>query len=246
MPVLAALGYRVWAPNQRGYGGTTRPARMQEYSLENLTADVAGMIDASGATEVVLLGHDWGGIVAWTFALRAVRPLRRLVILNVPHPAAYLRCLRRPSGFGQMLRSWYVGAFQLARLPEWMMRRNDAAAVVESIVRSSDRFPAELLEAVRANALEPGALTAMVNWYRAYVRGGGLRRQQALGYPVIQTPTLLLWGDQDRFLSTATTRHTEDYVADLTVTMLPGVSHWVQQDAPEAVADALRAFLAVG
>ena len=106
LPQFSALidaGYRVWAPNQRGYGGTTRPARMQDYSIEHLMNDVAGLIDASRARHVVLFGHDWGALVAWCFAARRLRPLDGLVIINVPHPVCFARALRRP---GQILRSF--------------------------------------------------------------------------------------------------------------------------------------------
>ena len=244
---LAAMGYRVWAPNQRGYGQTSRPEGIEAYALEHLVADVAGLIDASGARRVVLLAHDWGGIVAWTFAMRRPRlktagALERLVIINVPHLAAYLRNLRP----GQMLRSWYVLLFQIPRLPEWWLRRNGARAVSGAIVGSSTAragLRPELLAAVQANAAQPGALRAMVNWYRAFVRGGGLARQRALGWPKITVPTLLLWGDRDRFLAKYTTDGTDHFVEDLTVEFLPGVSHWVQQDAPEATNAALRRFL---
>lgn len=243
MQALAALGYCVWAPNQRGYGQSSRPPHLEDYALEHLVADVAGLIDASGARNVVLLGHDWGGIVAWIFAVRQIRPLARLVIINVPHPAVFARQMRRP---GQMLRSWYVAAFQMPRLPEWILGRNGARAVSESMRKSStapDQFPAALLEATRSNAAQPGALRAMIHWYRALVRGGGLKRQVAQGFPTITVPTLLLWGEEDRFLARYTTEGTHRFVENLTLEFLPGVSHWVQQDAPAACNDALRRFL---
>ncbi len=240
---LAGLGYRVWAPNQRGYGLSSRPPEMQAYAIERLMDDVAGLIDASGAREVVLLGHDWGALVAWCFATRKLRPLAKLVIINVPHPVCFARSLRRP---GQLLRSWYTLAFQLPRLPERVLARDSARAIGESMLRSSGaphRFPRELLEATRANAAQPGALRAMIDWYRAFLRGGGLRRQMRLGFPVIETPTLLLWGECDRFLAKYTTDGTGEFVRDLTAEFLPGVSHWVQQDAPLLCNAALRRFL---
>lgn len=243
MPVLAAMGYRVWAPNQRGYGRSSRPPRIEDYAIERLMEDVAGLIDAAGALEVVLVAHDWGALVAWTFAARRVRPIERLVIANVPHPACFARELRRP---GQMLRSWYVGFFQLPRLPEMVLGRRRAALVGRMMVGTSTdpkHFPAELVEAVRENAAQPGALTAMIHWYRALVRGGGLRRQMRLGWPVIETPTLMLWGDRDVALSLRTTEGTDEYVRDLRFVQLPGVSHWVQQDATERCNAELRAFL---
>ncbi len=244
MPVLAALGYRVWAPNQRGYGLTSRPPGVANYAIEHLMADVAALIDASGAEETVLLGHDWGAIVAWTFAARQLRPVSRLVIINVPHPVLFARALRRRPG--QMLRSWYAALFQLPRLPEWLLGRNQARPVAEMMRRTSTSpktFPLDLLEATRANAAQPGALTAMLNWYRAFFRGGGLRRQLRLGLPPIDAPTLLLWGERDFALAKHTTYGTEAFAPNLTTRYLPGVSHWVQQDAPGVCNEALQEFL---
>ena len=244
MPVLASLGYRVWAPNQRGYGRTSRPGRMQDYAIEHLVEDVAGLIDASGAREVVLLAHDWGALVAWTFAARHVRPLRKLVIINVPHPVLFARALRRNPE--QMLRSWYAGFFQIPRLPEWLLSRRGAQPVAEMILRTSTApatFPRNLLEATRANAAQPGALTAMLHWYRAFLRGGGLGRQLRLGYPPIEVPTLLVWGEEDTALAKSITYRTEAFAPQLTKVYLPGVSHWVQQDATAVCNSALREFL---
>lgn len=243
MQPLVEMGYRVWAPNQRGYGASSRPMHVQDYAIEQLMADVAGLIDASGAKRVVLLGHDWGAIVAWIFAARRVRPLEALVIVNVPHPARFAQSLRRP---GQMLRSWYAMLFQIPWLPERVLARNGAAAVPWSMLRTSTApktFPRDLLEATRANAAQPGAMRAMIHWYRAFIRGGGLRRQMKLGWPMIDVPTLMLWGEKDMFLAKYTTYGTDRYVRDLRLRYLPGVSHWVQQDATEQCNAELRPFL---
>jgi pimeloyl-ACP methyl ester carboxylesterase len=212
--------------------------------IEQLMADVAGLIDASEARRVVLLGHDWGGIVAWCFATRRLRPLERLVIINVPHPVCFARSLRRP---GQVLRSWYALAFQLPILPERILGRNGAQMVGKSMLRTStapNRFPNDLVEAACANAAQPGALKAMIDWYRAFLRGGGLWRQIRQGFPPIEVPTLLLWGEEDRFLAKYTTDGTAEYVQELTVEFLPGISHWVQQDATAHCNEALTEFLA--
>ena len=243
MFALARLGYRVWAPNQRGYGKTSRPGRIDDYAIEKLMDDVAGLIDASAATRVTLLGHDWGAIVAWCFATRRLRRLEKLVIINVPHPVCFVRSLAHPE---QMIRSWYAGLFQVPGLPEWMLRRKGAWPIVASMLRSStspETFPRDLLEATRSHAAEPGALKAMIHWYRAFLRGGGLRRQLRLGFPAIDTPTLLLWGEEDRFLTKRTTIGTEQFVSSLTTHYLPGVSHWVQQDATEVCNRLLGQFL---
>ena len=259
MHLLAELGYRVWAPNQRGYGRSSRPQRVRDYAIEELMEDVASLVDVAGARwaratgrdasgqKVVLLGHEWGAIVAWCFATRRVRPLERLVIINVPHPACFARALRRHPG--QVLRSWYAMAFQLPGLPEWWLGRNGARAVPASMLSSStapERFPRDLLEATRRNAAQPGALKAMIHWYRAWLRGGGMRRQMRLGWPPIETPVLMLWGTEDRFLANYTTEGTGEFVQELKLKLLPGVSHWVQQNAPEICAAELREFLKQG
>jgi pimeloyl-ACP methyl ester carboxylesterase len=241
LPLLAELGYRAWAPNQRGYGRTARPPHVDDYRPDRLVADVAGLIDVSGATSVTLIGHDWGAAVAWLFATNRVRPLERLVIMNVPHPALFARRLR---SLDQALRSWYMLFFQLPAVPELALRWNHALPVARAFLSNASdtsRFPPAVLDVYRRNALAPGALTAMLNWYRALVRGA--RDQARRTYPVIDVPTLLIWGDADVALTKATTFGTERYVRDLTIRYLSGVSHWVQQDAPLTVNAMLAAFL---
>lgn len=243
LPLLAELGYLAWAPDLRGYGETERPVGTGAYAIERLLDDVAGLIDASGSESTVLLAHDWGGVIAWYFAMRRPRPLERLVIMNVPHPACMERALRTAR---QLLRSWYVLFFQLPVLPELVLRWRRAAVVGEmfrGMAVDKGRFPDAVLDVYRRNACAPGAATAMLNYYRALVRGGGGARQRRLGYPVIDTPTLLLWGEQDAALGKETTYGTEAYVRDLTIRYLPPVSHWVQQEAPETVNAMLEAWL---
>jgi pimeloyl-ACP methyl ester carboxylesterase len=243
LPMLADEGYTAWAPNLRGYGNSARPDSMAAYALEDLMEDVAGLIDASGARETVLIAHDWGAVIAWYFAMRQIRPLEKLIICNVPHPGAM------SSGgfsFEQLKRSWYIFFFQIPGLPERMLGRDGAKGVGEMIRNSAcnpELFPDELIDVYSRNAAQPGALTAMVNYYRALVRGGGARRQQQQGFPIIRIPTLMVWGEEDVALTKETTYDTENFVEDLTIRYLPRVSHWVQQDAPEAVNAMMRAFL---
>jgi len=149
-------------------------------------------------------------------------------------------------GVAQLRKSWYIFFFQLPRVPEWLMGRHDARAIGEAFRRSScdaSRFPDEVIGVYSRNAAQPGALTAMINYYRALVRGGGARRQQEAGYPMIDTPTLMVWGEDDVALTKDTTYGTEEHVRELTIRYLPRVSHWVQQEAPEAVNAMIRAFL---
>jgi pimeloyl-ACP methyl ester carboxylesterase len=243
LPVLAQLGYRAWAPNQRGYGRSSRPPRVADYAIENLVADVAGLIDASRAKRTVLIGHDWGAVVAWAFATRQVRELDALIIMNVPHPRCYFQRLFRSA---QFFKSWYIYLFQLPWLPEWLLTRNNARAVSGMVLKTSsnrEKFPRDLLDVFQQNARSPGAVRAMLNWYRAAFRSGGAMRQQRKGFPIIHTRTLMIWGEEDAALDKSTTYDTHQYVRDLTLRYLPGVSHWVQQDATDAVNEMMACFL---
>ncbi len=243
LPTLARLGYRAWAPDLRGYGRSDRPRGVQAYAIERLMEDVAGLIDASGARSTLLVGHDWGAIVAWYFAMRKLRALERLVIVNVPHPAAMERALR--GSRRQLLRSWYVFFFQIPGLAERLLAARDGRLLVRALRNSSAPgcFSEAALEGYRRAVREPGAARAMVSYYRALLRGGG-RRQRRLGYPVIETPTLMIWGEEDVALGKETTEGTDRHVADLQLRFLPGVSHWVPEEAPEAVETMLEAWLA--
>ncbi len=235
MPVLAGLGYRVWAVNQRGYGRTTRPGTVADYALPHLLADVAALIDASGATSVVLIGHDWGAMVAWCFAAGQIRPLERLVIMNVPHPLCLRRALKQ---WRQRRKSWYMAFFQMPLVPEWLLAARGGASVRRMF--GGLALPPEVLDVYARQIAEPGAARAMVNWYRA-------ARDPGPGLPdltrVIEVPTLMIWGENDVALDVICLDGTDRYVRSLTIERLPGVSHWVQQDAPEAVNALLRRFL---
>lgn len=241
LPALAGLGYRAWAPDLRGYGQTDRPGQLSAYAIERLLEDIAGLIEASGARSTVLLGHDWGAMLCWYYAMWPTRPIDRLVIMNVPHPA----CFRDNMSLRQLGRSWYAMFFQIPKLPEKLLGARGARFVGEAFRRAAvdkSRFPDDVLEVYRAAARQPGALTAMLNYYRAIQRGGG-RRMHRLGYPRIEIPTLMIWGEVDPALGKELTYGTEHRVADLTLRYLPNVSHWVQQEAPETVNTMLEAWL---
>jgi len=243
IPLLAGLGYRVWAPNLRGYGGTDSPQEVSAYKTRTLVEDVAALIRVSGAKETLLMAHDWGGALAWSLAMLEPRLIQRLIVLNCPHPACFAREWRWPV---QASKSWYMFFFQLPRLPEFLLGRREGRATSELIRRTSrnpSRFPDETLEIYRQNAARPGGLTAMINWYRAAFRNGGFTRLRNQNRPKIAVPTLFLWGGADTALSLRTTCGTEDYVTDLTFRMFPGVSHWIQQEAPEAVNGMIEAWI---
>ena len=239
MPMLADLGMKVWAPNLRGYGNSSVPDRVEDYRVETLMDDVAALIDLSGCTEVTLIAHDWGAVIAWYFAMRQVRSLDRLIICNVPHPAA----MQSAMGWRQLVRSWYAIFFQIPGLAEWLLGRGDLGELMRDGSASPANFSSDVLGIYRANGRRPNGLRGMINYYRALIRGGGSRRQRDLGTPTIETPTLMLWGEDDTALTIETTYDTDQWVRDLTLRYLPRISHWVQQDAPDEVNAMMQAFI---
>jgi len=240
MPLLAKLGYTVWAPNMRGYGKTSRPANVADYHIDHLVADAAALIDAAGAKNTLLMAHDWGAVIAWQFAIRKARPLDRLVIMNVPHPACMTREFRT---WAQLKKSWYIFFFQIPWLPERLLGARGGDPIRRAFVDMAvdkARFPVAVTDEYRRNALEPGALKAMINYYRAAMRAGTAAMTPA---GMIETPTLMVWGEEDSALGKATTVGTDQYVRHLTLRYLPGVSHWVQQEAPERVNAMIEAWI---
>jgi epoxide hydrolase 4 len=161
--------------------------------------------------------------------------------MNVPHPKLAEKGLRTRR---QLAKSWYIFFFQLPWIPEWLLARNHCAAIAQAfrgMAVDKGRFPDEVLRVYQDAAAEPGALTAMVNYYRALMRN--LRRTRHRGTPRIETPTLMIWGEEDTALGKELTFGTDEYVSDLTLRYLPKVSHWVQQEAPEAVNEMIEAWL---
>jgi len=240
LPVLAEAGWHAVAPDLRGYGDSSRPRERSVYTLRHLVNDAAALFDAFGARRRLLVAHDWGAAIAWQFAMERARPLDGLIIMNVPHPAIARAVIRR--SFAQLRRSWYIFFFQLPWLPEAALRARGARAIGEmfrGMAVDKSRFPDAVLDHYRQNALRPGALTAMINYYRAnFVQIG--RDQPS---PRIDVPTLMIWGEQDAALGIEMTEGYEPYVADFTLQRLPNVSHWVQQEAPEKVNQLMREWL---
>ena len=239
MPLLSDLGMKVWAPNLRGYGNSAAPMGIDDYSIEKLVDDVAGLIDAADCEHVTVIAHDWGGMIAWYFAIRQVRALDKLIICNAPHPEA----MRSAMGLRQLMHSWYAFFFQLPLLPEWVLRRRGLGNLIRDSSATPENFAEDVVQLYNANGRRLNGLTGMINYYRALLRRGGGRRQRDLGTPIIETPTLMLWGEGDTALTIETTYDTEKWVRDLTLRYLPRISHWVQQDAPDEVNAMIAAFL---
>jgi len=232
---LAQAGYRVWAPDLRGYGGTTRPIKLAAYSIESLLNDVSGLLTAAGTSQAILVGHDWGGIIAWYYALRCPDRVKALMILNAPHPACFERELRH---WRQLRRSWYMGMFQLPWLPEAVLSMGQGyviGKIFERMAIHHEYMPEYIVQIYRQQACAPDALTAMLNYYRSALRGGGALRQRALGYPTIAIPTLVLWGLQDHALGSHNLDELNRVVSNLTIVTLPDAGHFVHEDEPDRV-----------
>ena len=236
-PALAAQGWRAAAVDMRGYGASSRPNGRAAYRMEHLLADVGGVFDALGAKRRLLIAHDWGGIIAWAFAADRVRALDGLVIMNAPHPAAYLDLVRRSPG--QMAKSWYVLFFQLPALPEAMTTAAGALAVRRALAGAG--LEPALVDHYAEAARVPGAMTAMMNYYRANTTtlsewGPGRAAR-------IEVPTLVVWGERDPYLGVGLARASADQASDATLALFPDAGHWVQVQAASAVNARLAAWL---
>ncbi|MHB1133367.1 MAG: alpha/beta fold hydrolase [Chloroflexota bacterium] len=246
LPALARAGFRVVAPDQRGYNLSDKPRGLHAYRTERLADDVAALIADLGAERATVVGHDWGGAVAWCFALRHPRLLERLAILNAPPPtfasAARRLGLNLPR---QLARSWYIYFFQLPWLPEALIRARDFASLRVQLRREpvrADAFSPADVERYVAALAQPGALTAALNYYRAALR----YPPRLPNPPVVRAPVLVIWGEQDRYLRPELADPDPALVPHARVVRLPSASHWVQVDRPEEVNAALLAFLAGG
>jgi pimeloyl-ACP methyl ester carboxylesterase len=236
---LAAAGFRVVALDLRGYNLSERPARVEDYTPRRVSADVAAAIERLGGCANAVVGHDWGGVIAWHLSVTRPDVLERLAILNAPHPARYRELLLHSS---QMLRSWYVAAFQIPRLPERALCWRDGAAIAAMLRAAHARAPnVGDLAAYRAVFRPPGAMEAALAYYRA-VRGRALRRDASEARRTPH-PTLVLWGERDPALVRANAERLERWVPDVRVLRVPGAGHFVQSDAPDAVNDALVRFV---
>jgi pimeloyl-ACP methyl ester carboxylesterase len=242
IPALAAAGFRVLAPDLRGYNRSAKPLGVQAYRIEALTADVACLIRHAGASSAAVVGHDWGGVVAWHLSLHHPQAVEKLIVLNAPHPAAFRRELRR--GLGQWLRSWYILFFQLPWLPEELLRAGNGAMLARMLRRQPVRrgaFSEADIHLYRKALARPGALTAALNYYRAaFMRGP---RLSAEAERPVRTPTLLIWGERDSFLGPRLTEGLEKWVPDLRVQRLADAGHWVQNEVPERVNELMIDFL---
>ncbi len=239
-----AKRFTVVAPDMRGYNLTDKPEGVDKYRMSNLVEDVKEIISSLGRKKAYLVGHDWGGAVAWAFAARYPQHLHKLVIMNAPHPILFSKQVA--TNPRQMLKSWYMILFQLHIAPELLIRAFDYKAL-EVILRSTavrkEAFTDTDIMAYKDALSKPGALNSSINYYRAAFRGlrGG---KKAPGFPSIKVPTLVIWGEQDPFLGCELTYDLREQVDDaFTIKYIPRCGHWVQQEYPALVNKYLDEFL---
>jgi pimeloyl-ACP methyl ester carboxylesterase len=237
LPRLAAAGFRAVAPDLRGYNLTDRPSGTRSYTLDVLSADVAGLVRALGEESATVVGHDWGAVVAFGAAHRHPDAVRRLVIANGPHPAAMRRELRH---LDQARRSWYAAFFQLPLVPEAVLSAGNHA-LLRRVLRNGPRRKGAVTdedERVYVDAWSrPGALTAMLAYYRAFRLPGGSTGR-------VDQPTLVVWGDRDEHLRASMADHMAGWVPNVHVRHLPDASHWVPADEPELLSTLIADFAA--
>jgi pimeloyl-ACP methyl ester carboxylesterase len=241
LPALAQAGFRVVAPDLRGYNLSDKPRGVHAYRMECFIGDVKGLIQTLGEDRAVVVGHDWGGVIAWQLAISEPQMVKKLIILNAPHPQRYLEALKTP---GQLLRSWYVLFFQLPWLPELMIRSFGFAGLRQRLLNEpvhADAFDEVTVKVYQRALAQPGALTASLNYYRAGFRS--LVRGLRPNIQPIEMPTLVIWGEQDRYLGADLLEGLEPWVKDLTVERFADASHWVQAEVPERVNERMLQFL---
>jgi epoxide hydrolase 4 len=238
IPALVKAGFRVIIPDQRGYNLSDKPKGIRSYRVDELVKDIVGIIDSLEYQKVNLVGHDWGAMVAWMLAYQHPDRLQRLGILNAPHPLVFRRFVTRD--FEQMRRSWYQFFFQLPWLPETGVRADDWRGAVRALCGSGriHTFTNEDILKYKEAWSQPGAMTAMINWYRAVRYQSKLPKEMQ-----IKVPTLMMWGMKDVALTHRMARPSIDHCEDGRLIFFPDSSHWVQHDAAEEVNHYLVDFL---
>jgi epoxide hydrolase 4 len=229
VPALVAAGFTVVAPDLRGYGASDKPHGIGAYRMGHLVADVAAVIQRTGAPRAHVVGHDWGGVVAWAFAATRPELVHRLAILNAPHAGRYARRMLRPP---QLQRSPYVFFFQLPFLPERALAADDYASVRRAFRRGprvKGAFSEALIQEFVDGLKQPYARTAALNYYRAGRRLGGLRTG------AVSAPTLVLWGLDDPALDRTLLDDFPALAPDLRIHRYDGVAHWIQNEIPDEV-----------
>jgi pimeloyl-ACP methyl ester carboxylesterase len=239
---LAEKGYRVFAPDQRGYNTSDKPNGVAAYRLDLLAKDVIGLIDRAGVEKAYIVGHDWGGMVAWWIGLRFPERAKKIVILNVPHPRVMTTHMFRSAA--QLRKSWYTLFFQLPYLPERVAFVGKDGARMAGVFETTSRpgtFSDADLEQYKEAWRQPGAARAMIHWYRAALTLPFSRRLD--GGERVRVPLMLIWGTGDQVLG--------EEMAPMSIALcdagrlerIATAGHWVHHEEPERVNQLLLDFL---
>lgn len=242
IPVLAQH-FTVVAPDLRGYNLSAKPKEVKHYSIEKLTNDVSTIIDAMGYQKAIVVGHDWGGVIAWTFAAYFPEKVEKFIVLNMPNPAALKKQLK--SNPRQLLRSYYIFLFQLPYLPEWFMRLRLEKIIHKTFIgwaHNPNAFSEEDVAKYTRALARPGAITASINYYRALFRYS--KRSDNLKPHKLSMPVLFIFGEDDRALGKETTYTTHKYCSSKPqIHYIENCSHWVQHEYPDRVNQLIMDFL---
>lgn len=230
---LADRGYRVIVPDQRGYNKTGKPAGISSYRVDLLVEDILALLNHLKLDRVDLVGHDWGAAVAWMVALQHPERLRSLGIINVPHPLVFKKFIGTEPR--QMMRSWYFGFFLIPFLPEFLLSLNNFAAMLAKKGSLNEEERRRAIEAWR----QPGALTAMLNWYRAAI----LNRPELRGDGEIDLPVLILWGKRDPYLMHEMAAESLGFCPRGRLELLENAGHWAMLDESDLLNKLLLEFL---
>jgi epoxide hydrolase 4 len=240
IPALAAAGFRVIAPDLRGYNLSEKPAGIEAYGAARVVDDVRALIESTGARRASVVGHDIGAGVAWALAMRHPGSVERIAILNGPHPVRMMVGLLHPM---QLARSWYMFFFQLPALPELLARRNGCAMLLAPLehIPAAAHWASHEHDAYRRAFEAPGAVHAMINYYRAMLRASrGVRLQR------VDAPVLVLWGDRDPYLRRSLAAPARRWAPNMRVEHLPEAGHFIQHEQPGLINNRLIAFLNEG
>lgn len=243
IPALVEAGFRVIAPDLRGFNLSDKPKALEAYSLENVGKDIVQFIEKLGVEKAHIVGHDWGGALAWHLGLHYPEKVEKLAVLNSPYPAIFYKHLR--SNPSQLFKSWYMLFFQIPVLPEFLLKLNLSFFFKKALrgwAYNKSAFPNEVIANYVEAYAQKRAMKSSINYYRAGLRFSSAKKEKGRK---IQSPTLLIWGENDKALGKDLTIGTENYINNaFELKFIPQCSHWVQQDAPDLVNKYLVEFFA--
>ncbi|MBD1845865.1 alpha/beta hydrolase [Cyanobacteria bacterium FACHB-63] len=234
-----AKDHKAVAIDLRGYNDSDKPTAPEAYKMSELVADVKGVIEGLGYDRCTLVGHDWGGAIAWNFAYTYPNLLNKLIILNLPHPAKFAQGFTTPQ---QLLKSSYIFFFQIPVLPELLIQLDDYKALESAFLGmavNKSAFSQADLDRYKDAMAKRGALTSAINYYRNAFQSGIVGKD----WGILNVPTLMIWGEKDTALGKELTYGTEQYVRNFQIRYIPNCSHWVQQEQPELVNQYIREFI---